>query len=190
MEEHKYSSKKPKVVVGDVTEVPRLSKRTYTISIVAGVFAVTGVACLVLFLSTRERTPNPISDTKIAQAVHGTVENPDYIAVETELKKRLESEKNPKKKADIYIRLASISMQQKHYSKAADQLIAAGRSDTSRADSLAGSVADAYAMAGNKQDALPYYKKSLEYYSSQPDTLSGRQYYLQTITKKIEEIEK
>lgn len=183
----KHTAHKTGIFLGSDTEAPRRGRQVVLIAAALGLLLVAGL--LVLFIMHDTPAPKPLTQEKIDQAVQGTVANPNYEAAEKALRQQLAATKDGKKKADIYVRLASIAMQRKQYAKAAEYQIEAGHADTARADSLAAGIADAYMLQGDKQRALPFYRKALEYYTSRPDTFSGKQYYIARTTSKIEGIE-
>jgi tetratricopeptide (TPR) repeat protein len=188
VEQLNNSSKKPGIFVGAAIERSQILKRVLLVGTALGLLMLAGT--LALLFTQKKAAPKPVSQEKISEAVQATVANPDYAAVEAELQNQLRIATDPKKKADIYVRLASLSMQQKQYALAADQLIEAGHADTSRADVLAVAIGDAYLEIGDEQKALPFYKKALAFYESRPEQYSGKRSYIDSTKAKIAEIEK
>jgi tetratricopeptide (TPR) repeat protein len=146
-------------------------------------------AVLFWLFSHQTAAPRPLAKEKLDQAVQGIDMNADFEAAERELTRQLDTAADPKKKADIYVRLASVSLQRKQYAKAAEYQIEAGRADASRKDQLAGSIGDTYMQLGDKKKALPYYRQALDYYESRPDGYSGKQYLIARTRSKIQELE-
>ena len=130
------------------------------------------------------------SQDTVDQAVAATVTNPNYKAAETALLQQIRATKDGKQKSQLYIDLSSIYLQQQQSAQAAASLEKAAEADSSRADELAVTTADAYNSAGNAPKALGYYKTALDYFKSKPKDYAGRSYYITDIEAKITELQK
>lgn len=125
----------------------------------------------------------------INQAVNKTVEHPDLNAGQTALEHQLQAATSSTGKADIYSQLASVAEQKQDYQTAINDYQQAVKYDPKRSGLLSNSIADAYYQLKQKPQALQYYQQALAYYQSQPDSYSGKAFYIQSVQARIAELQ-
>jgi tetratricopeptide (TPR) repeat protein len=170
------------------SRVPHIGRVTLLIIVVI----VVGAGAYWYYSSHRKKDTGVSASTQktIDSAVTKSVQNPDYAAAKAALNDQLKTTTDNKKRATLYVSLASIALQQGKSQDVVDNELRAIQADPSLEGAQSRTIADAYEKLGNKSEALKYYQKSLDYYKSQPDTFSGRDYFISSIQSKITELSK
>lgn len=164
-------------------------KKKLAVLLTGLILALLGAGYVAARLNTPEETP-AASQEVVSDAVNRTSLSPNYSAAEAELNRQLKETRDNKKQAQLYMSLASVAYGQEQYQKVVDYELRASKLDPALADSLAATIADAYAKLGNKTQAIGYYDKALAYYTAQPETYSGRSYFISDMKTKKAELEK
>lgn len=169
-----------------------ISRRTL---IVAALVATTiGLGATAYYFWPSEEKPrggySRDKQTKTDAAVSAATTDPDYALAEATLQKQLQETDDKEKQAEIYRKLASVALQQGQHRKVVEYEKKAAELDESPDNAAAYNIANSLLQEGNKQEALSYYKQALEFYTSQPESYSGRAYYINDIKARIAELER